>query len=387
MEKIESDDSGGRQLAGGGDSVKQEKSPPTIYDLLYLLTIPQIGPGRIRKLFQVFSSVEEMLKAPVQKIVRVEGIDRKLAEQIKRGGDKAVVDQQLELLEKHQVQYMTIWDSAYPVLLKRISDAPVVLFYRGGFKETHQKAIAVVGMRSPSNYGKVATAELVRQLVRNEITIVSGMARGVDSIAHHTALQNGGETLAVLGCGMDCCYPPENHQLYLQIPEHGAVISEYFMGTGPDAVNFPKRNRIISGLSLGTLVVEAGNRSGALISALFALNQNREVFAVPGNMNSTRSSGCNRLIQQGAKLVLSVEDILEEIGENSIPSRMQPKKIPENLRQLEKIVLEKLSTDPKHIDRLVMELQEAPSTILAGLLTLELLGLVQQLAGKMFVRL
>jgi DNA processing protein len=327
------------------------------------------------------------MKTPIQNLVRVEGIDRKLAEHIKRGGDEAIVDQQLESLEKHQVQYITIWDSAYPLLLKRISDAPVVLFYKGALKEIHQKAIAVVGMRSPSNYGKTVTTELVRQLVLNEITIVSGMARGVDSIAHQTALQTGGETLAVLGCGMDYCYPPENKQLYHKISDNGAVISEYFMGTGPDAANFPKRNRIISGLSLGTLVIEAGNRSGALISALFALNQNREVFAVPGNINSHKSIGSNRLIQQGAKLVLSVDDILEEIGEIPSSSQVRQKKIPENLGETEKAILEKLSIDPKHIDRLVMELHETPSTILAGLLTLELLGLVQQLAGKMFVRL
>ena len=367
--------------------MNERKSPPSIHDLLYLLTIPQIGPGRIRRLFHAFSSLEKILKAPVQNIVRIEGFDRKLAEHLKRGGQQAIVDQQLELLDKHQVQYVTIWDKAYPALLKRISDAPVVLFYKGRFKEKHQIAIAVVGMRSPSNYGKTVTAELVRQLVMNNITIVSGMARGVDSIAHHTTLQSGGETLAVLGCGMDCCYPPENQHLYLQIPEQGAVVSEYFMGTGPDAANFPKRNRIISGLSLGTLVIEAGNRSGALISALFALNQNREVFAVPGNMNSPKSIGTNRLIQQGAKLVLSVEDILEEIGEISSPSQTGPKKIPENLGQLEKTILENLSPDPKHIDRMVMELEQAPSTILSALLTLELMGLVQQLAGKMFVRL
>ena len=166
----------------------QESSPPAIDDLLYLLTIPQIGPGRIRRLFQIFSTVDEIKKAPVQKLIRVEGIDRKLAEQLKRAGDQEQVDQQLRLLEEQKIQYVTIWDSHYPVLLKRISDAPVVLFYTGNLKEIHRKSIAVVGMRSPSSYGKMVTAELVRQLVLHEITIVSGMARGVDSIAHHTAI-------------------------------------------------------------------------------------------------------------------------------------------------------------------------------------------------------
>ena len=367
--------------------MNQTLNPPAVQDLLYLLTIPQIGPGRIRKLLQAFGTVENILKAPAQHLMRVAGIDQKLTEHLKRGGDPSSVEQQLELLNKGSIRCVTIWDSHYPSLLKRIPDAPVLLFYFGELKESHQRAVAIVGTRTPSSYGKVTTTELTRQLVRNGITVVSGMARGVDTIAHHTALQNGGETLAVLGCGVDRCYPSENRQLYQKIPMQGAVLSEYFIGTGPDAVNFPKRNRIISGLSLGTVVIEAGNRSGALISALFALNQDREVFAVPGNINSPKSQGCNRLIQQGAKLVQSVEDILEEIGELA---QSGPKEktwtMPENLGPLERKILENLSSDPKHIDRLVMELREAPSTVLSGLLTLELLGLAQQLVGKMFIR-
>ncbi len=244
-----------------------------------------------------------------------------------------------------------------------------------------------MGTRTPSHYGKVVTGELVRELVAKNITIVSGLARGIDSIAHQMAIQNGGETLAVLGCGIDQCYPPENRELFQKITQHGAVISEYFWGTGPDAVNFPKRNRIISGLSLGTVVIEAGERSGALITAYYALNQNREVFAIPGNINNPKSYGCNSLIKQGAKLVQSVEDILEEIGQLSNASPPPPKAVPNHLRPMEKRILENLNSDPKHIDRLVLELKEAPSAILAGLLTLELLGLVQQLPGKMFVRL
>ncbi len=365
----------------------QKMHPPAVQDLLYLLTIPQIGPGRIRKLFESLGSINDILSAPIQNLVHVAGIDQKLAQQLKKGGDRAIVDQQLDFMEKQKIQYITLWDDNYPELLKRIPDAPVLLFYKGILKEHHQKAVAIVGTRSPSSYGKVVTAELARQLVGHGITVVSGMARGVDTIAHQTALQTGGETLAVLGCGVDRCYPSENNQIYRKIPEQGALISEYFIGTGPDAVNFPKRNRIISGLSLGTVVIEAGNRSGALISALFALNQDREVFAVPGNINSPKSQGCNQLIQQGAKLVLTVEDILEEIGEITSSGPVQKNwTIPENLGPLEKSILEHLSSDPKHIDRLVMELREGPSTVLSGLLSLELLGLAQQLAGKMFIR-
>jgi DNA processing protein len=212
------------------------------------------------------------------------------------------------------------------------------------------------------------------------------MARGVDTIAHRTALQHDGQTIAVLGCGVDVCYPPENKNLYQEIPRHGAVLSEYFLGTGPDAPNFPKRNRIISGLSRGTLVIEAGDKSGALITAFFALDQNRDVFAVPGNINSAKSIGCNRLIKHGAKLVQSAKDILEEIGMGGSTSEQGPKPVPENLGDFERRVLKNLSADPKHIDKLVSELRESPSAVLTGLLSLELLGLVQQLAGKMFIR-
>jgi DNA processing protein len=359
---------------------------PKLYDLLYLLTIPNIGPGRIRRLLQVFNNKEEILKAPVQKIVQVEGFDLKLASQIKNGGDQKTAENQLELIEKLEVKYITIWDKNYPELLKRISDPPAVLFYYGNFPDNNQKTISVVGTRTPSHYGKIVTEEIVRELVNHGYVIISGMARGIDTIAHSTAIKNSGGTQAVLGCGIEYCYPPENKKLYQDIIQQGAVISEFFIGTGPDAPNFPKRNRIISGLSLGTLVVEAGDHSGALISALFALNQNREVFAVPGNINSPKSKGTNHLIKQGAKLIQSVDDILEELGDKISSLPKQSKQIPSNLPILDKKILDGLSHEPKHIDQLVLELKESPSTILASLLTLELMGLVQQLAGKMFIR-
>ncbi len=365
---------------------EERTEAPQLADLLYLLTIPQIGPGRIRRLFQVFSSLEEILKAPVQRLVNVDGIDYKLAAQIKSGGEAGLVDKQLELIEKKNIRYVTIWDRDYPEKLKWISDPPALLFYRGKLDARHDQALAVVGTRTPSSYGKVVATELVRQLVAAGLTIVSGMARGIDAIAHQVAIREGGQTVGVLGNGVDRCYPVDNRRLYQQIPEHGALFSEYFLGTGPDAANFPRRNRIISGLTLGTLVVEAGDRSGALITALYALNHNREVFAVPGNINSPQSTGANRLIKHGAKLVQKVEDILDEISGLSPKPAAAPRPVPDNLSQLEKKLLSCLSNDPKHIDRLVMEMKESPSVVLSTLLTLELLGFVQQLAGKMFVR-
>ena len=364
-----------------------ENHSPQIFDLLYLLTIPNIGPGRIRRLFQVFRSLSEIQKAPAQKLVQVEGIDFKLAARIKSGGDLTAAEDQLRRIEKQKINYVTIWDKDYPPLLKRISDPPVVLFYRGKPEVAQNPAVAVVGTRTPSSYGKTITSRLVRELVAAGITIVSGMARGIDAIAHTTALQSAGSTIAVFGCGLDYCYPAENRKLYDTIPGQGILFSEYFLGTGPDATNFPRRNRIISGLSQGTLVVEAGERSGALITAYYALNQNREVFAVPGNINNPKCRGTNHLIKQGAKLVQNVNDILEEIEGGVSGKKPGPRPVPENLSELEKKIIASLSSEPTHIDRLVMELKETPATILSGLLTLELLGLIQQLPGKMFVRL
>jgi DNA processing protein len=238
----------------------------------------------------------------------------------------------------------------------------------------------------PSTYGKTVTEKLTMQLVENGLDIVSGMARGVDTVAHTAAIKRGGKTYAVLGCGVDVIYPSENRKLYEQIVENGAVISEYFLGAKPDAVNFPRRNRIISGMSLGVLVVEAGKKSGALITAEFALEQNREVFAVPGQITNHRSIGSNKLIQQGAKLVQSVEDILEEISPKLRSQRILEKPLPPDLSEADRLLLSKLSTEPRHIDQLVLELDQSPAVLLGQLLRLELAGLVKQLTGKMFIR-
>ncbi|RMH77093.1 MAG: DNA-protecting protein DprA [Calditrichaeota bacterium] len=360
---------------------------PSLRDILLLLTIPQIGPGRVRRLLSIFPSVEELLHTPLRRLTRIDGIDEKLARQIKTGGDPTVVEEQLRRMETEQVHCLTIWDDRYPPLLKKINDPPVVLFYRGELPSPWPPCVGVVGTRMPSQYGRSVTEKLVAELSRQGIAVVSGLARGVDTLAHSVTIRHGGLTYAVLGCGVDYVYPPENRKLYQQIAQQGAVLSEFFLGTQPDAVNFPRRNRIISGMSAGVLVVEAGTKSGALITAAYALEQNREVFAVPGSIFNDKSRGTNRLIQQGAKLVTRVEDILEEIGGILQSSAPAEKPLPPNLSQEELKLLNHLSGEPKHIDRLVAELNESPAVLLARLLTLELMGLVKQLSGKMFIRL
>lgn len=360
---------------------------PHLKDILLLLTIPYLGPGRVRRLLGIFASSAELLKAPLQRLMKVDGIDEKLARQIKSGADEKQADTQLELMEKQGISCLTIWDEQYPALLKRTNAPPVILFYSGRLPETWPPCIGVVGTRMPGQYGRTVTEKLVFQLIEKGIAVISGMARGIDTVAHSAAIKRGGQTYAVLGCGVDYIYPPENRKLYENILENGAVLSEFFIGARPDAINFPRRNRIISGMSLGVLVVEAGSKSGALITANHAIEQNREVFAVPGNITSVKSSGPNRLIQQGAKLVTSVEDILEEISAKLLPTAPVEKTLPPTLDELEKKLLQHLSEEPKHIDKLVLELQQSPAMVLSRLLTLELMGLVRQLAGKMFIRL
>ncbi len=363
---------------------------PTLGDLLYLMTIPNIGPGRIRRLFSTFHSVEEIQKAPLPKLTAIPGIDRKLALQIRNGGNWKIVEEQLHQIHRHGVKHLSIWDNRYPPLLKQIPDAPALLFYKGTLPDQWPLTLAVVGTRTPSAYGRTVTERLVKHLVQAGVAIVSGFARGVDTIAHTIALREGGLTIAVLGNGLDRVYPAENRMLFQQLSNKGLILTEFLMGTGPDAPNFPRRNRIISGLCHGVLVVEAGEKSGALITCDYALQHNREVFAVPGPITNPRSTGTNRLIQQGAKLVRSVEDILEEFPFSSAPPPQNAAPsggIPDTLSPTQKAILNSLSfEEPRHIDQLILELNASPASLLADLLHLELLGVVKQLSGKLFIR-
>ncbi len=361
-----------------------------ISDLLRLLSVPGIGNQRIRQLVTHFGSVEAVLSASFSQLLKVEGVDKILAEKILHKQDVQFALAQLNLANKNEANFVSFWDATYPEPLKATFDPPVLLAVKGQLLPEDAISLAVVGTRNPSNYGAQVTEQMTRELVRAGFVIVSGLARGVDTIAHRTALRAGGRTVAVLGSGLDMIYPAENKRLAAEIENSGALISEFPFGTKPDAPNFPKRNRIISGLSLGTLVVEAGPKSGALITAGFALEQGREVFAIPGPITSLRSAGTNRLIQDGARLVQSVKDILQELEPRLRSLRrleMGHSAAPEvHLSGDEKRLFEALTSDPQHIDLLSQKLGMSSSEALSILLALELKDLIKQLPGAYFVR-
>lgn len=357
---------------------------------LALSTVPKIGPIRYVSLVKHFGSPEKVLAASKRELAQLPDVGPVTASSIKSSVSWETAEEQFGLCEKTKVQIVTFKDEGYPKNLLSIYDPPPFLFVGGEIKEEDQNAVAIVGCRSASPYGRRITERIGRELVRRGITIVSGMARGIDSIGHLAALKEKGRTLAVFGSGLDVLYPPENRKLAGQIRSSGAIISEFFLGTKPEAPNFPRRNRLISGLSLGVVIVEAGNKSGALLTAQCALDQNREVFAIPGNLGSKNSEGTNRLIKEGAKLVTSVEDILEELriftreGESS--SFEETKKDPSGLSEAEKSIFKLISDEPYHIDKIASKASVGVPQALAMLLSLELKGLVKQLSGKMFVR-
>lgn len=355
--------------------------------LLQLLAVSRIGPARVRALVGHFHSTTAVLAAPVSALCQVEGIERTLAENIHQANNIGVAEQQIALATKHECRLLTFWDAEFPNILKKIYDPPVLLFVKGEIHASDAAAMALVGTRAPTEYGKLAAERLVAALIERRFTIVSGLARGIDTVAHQAAVKFGGRTLAVLGSGLDQIYPPENRRLTQEIMQHGAVISEYFFGTKPDAVNFPRRNRIISGLTLGTVVIEAGAESGALITAQNALEQGREVFAVPGSIFSPKSHGPHRLIQEGAKLIMNVEDILAELpAQLDIFEHTTPAPPATMLTDLEQKVLAQLSHEPRHVDVLARQTNLPTSQLLSLLLGLEFKNLVKQLPGTLFIK-
>ncbi|MFQ5626315.1 MAG: DNA-processing protein DprA [Methyloligellaceae bacterium] len=302
---------------------------------------------------------------------------------------------ELARLQKERLTVLSILDPRYPRSLRWIPDPPLVLYVRGSLEAEDTLAVAVVGSRKPSHYGRLMAQRLSAALVRHGFTVVSGLARGIDSQAHQSALQAGGRTVAVLGSGINVVYPPENRRLYDAICSAGAVLSEFPLDTKPDRWNFPRRNRIISGLALGTLVVEATARSGALHTARHALEQGREVFAVPGRIDMPNSRGTHSLIKHGAKLVEGIDDILAEFPEtvhdSAIRERTRPEAAaaapsPADLSADEARVLEQMQPEETHIDA-VIQASQLPAHVVASILvTLELRGLVRQFPGKFFAR-
>ena len=357
--------------------------------LLRLLSVPNVGPQRVRQMVARFGSAESVFEASVLDLIEVEGIDEKTARAVRNQSDAKFAESQIALAEKHGVRILSYWDQDYPELLRAIHDPPVVLYTKGPLDWKLFTGIAVVGTRFPSTYGRQVAERLSEELSLRGVTVVSGMARGVDTAAHKGALRGWGSTVAVLGSGLDVVYPPENRKLYLEIMATGAVVSEFPMGAAPEAPHFPRRNRIISGLCRGTVVVEAGDKSGALITSDLALEQNRDVFAVPGTIFSPKSTGTNRLIRDGAKLVTGVEDILCEFPEvGSAHGRGKaPAFNPDCLSADEKKIWNVIDHEPSYIDHIASQSGIATSEALALLLAMELKSCVRQLTGMRFMRL
>jgi DNA processing protein len=363
-----------------------------IFFWLALKRIPGIGNVIYKRLIEKFHTPEGVFQATPAELKEIEGIRPKTIEAITNNfRDEEWVNRELDRVEKLGIKILTINDRLYPQILKNIYDPPPILYVKGKIKEEDRLSISIVGSRGASAYGKDITYRLTRALTQQGFTIVSGLARGIDTFAHKGALKAGGRTLAVLGSGIDVIYPWENRHLSEEISENGAVISEFALGTPPEAANFPSRNRIISGLSLGTVIIEASFRSGSLITARLALEQGREVFAVPGNVDSHWSKGTNRLIKEGAKLVTEPEDIIEEIlPQYEFSERIEnSNKVSElkNITPESKKILDLIEVNPTHIDTLIQKSGLSSSQVSSILLDLELKGVVKQLKGKMFKKL
>ncbi len=346
--------------------------------------VPQIGSVRLRALLNHFGSLEAAWMAQPAEL-QAAGLDRRALANLLTIRKSLDLDREMERLERAGVSVLTWEDEAYPARLREISSPPPVLYLRGSLLADDEWAIAVVGTRRPSAYGLEMARQLAGDLARNHITVISGLARGIDAEAHHAALAAGGRTIAVLGSGLAQVYPPENTDLARRIVASGAVISEYPLDARPEAGNFPARNRVISGLSLGTLVVEAGETSGALITAHDALEQGRETFAVPGSALSRRSAGTNRLLQRGeAKLVTNVQDILEELNLTMLAQQAQVRQLaPEN--DTEARLLAHLGSEPAHIDDLGRRCGLPIAQVSSALSLMELKGMVHRVGAMSYI--
>lgn len=349
-----------------------------------LSMLDYIGPVRTKKLLSIFERPEKIFSADIDDLYAVEGIGIKRAKEIKEFSSWDTIDKQIETIKKTGIDILCLDDPLYPSLLKETQSAPAVIYVKGNINPQDRYSIAIVGSRKPTDYGSAIAQNMSEELAAIGFTIVSGMARGIDSLSHKGAIRAGGRTIAVLGSGLDRLYPPENKSLAEKIAASGCLISEFPLGTSPDKENFPRRNRLISGLSLGVLVIEATSESGALITANYALEQSREVFSVPGNINSRNSDGTNRLIRKGAILTRKAEDIIEELAPVLKGFITQKKKACIEISSEEKELCNFLSGEPKQVDVISRESRLPASHVLGILLGLELKGAVKQISGKRF---
>ncbi len=359
--------------------------PTDLEDLIVLNMIDGLGAIRLKALLQYFRTTGRILKASQNEMERVPNIGPELARRIHSWGELNLKEE-LTLIKKEKVTLISISDECYPANLKETYDPPFLLYVRGKLTDEDKNAISIVGTRRPTYYGRSTAERLGYELGIRGITIVSGMARGIDTFSHRGALKAKARTLAVLGSGLSNIYPRENKKLFHQIAEYGAVISEFPMRMAPHRENFPRRNRLISGLSLGVVVVEAAQHSGSLITANFALEQGREVFAVPGKAGSVNTQGTHHLLKQGARLVESADDILEELPTLTGSERREEALQRMELNEIETSLFKLLSDEPLHIEELLEKTNLAAEKALSTLGMLEMKGLIRQLPGKMFVR-
>ena len=372
-----------------------------------LRAVEEVGCVGFRTLLQAFSTPREVFSATAQTLRVIPGIGPMTADHIRSFSDWGMAEREIERARELEVAIVTCEDPTYPGNLLNIYDYPPLLYVKGSLNP-EEICVAVVGSRLASVYGRYTTEKISRELALQGITIVSGLARGIDAAAHRGALAGKGRTIAVLGCGLDIIYPPENEGLAGAVSAHGALVTEYPFGTPPNAPNFPSRNRIISGISLGVVVVEAGEKSGSLITARFAAEQGRSVFAVPGEIGAAGSRGTHRLIKQGAMLIENVEDILEEILPQaamppSASNRLSPASQPDGAKpapggkdvlpvinfagigDTEQKLLTLIPSRPVDIDTLITSSGLTAQEVLNALLILELRGLIRQMPGKQFL--
>lgn len=363
----------------------------SVSDLPYWVAfnrVPGVGPIRLRFLLDFFhDDIKAAWEANHSQLVQA-GLDRRTVDSIIKSRPTVNLDREMALIDQHGVQVLTWNDVDYPKLLRELSAPPPVLYVRGELLPDDEWAVGIVGTRKMSAYGRRVTEMLVNGLTEAGLTIISGLALGVDGVAHRTALQAGGRTIAVLANGVEKPYPARHRNMAETIVSQGqgALISYYPIGTRPEARNFPPRNRIISGLSLGVIIVEAGERSGALITARYAIDQNREVMAVPGHIFSSTSKGPNQLITQGATPVLSVKSVLDSLDMQMV----EPQKVVRQIiatTPLEERVLNQLSSDPRHIDEISQQCSLSSAELSSTLSLLELKGLIRQVGAMSYVRL